>query len=821
MTTQVSDEAHHLGEIARRLSQLVSRLKKFSLFEVTRATAGLLTAPENHPASARLEALIHLAAMTCRGDRVPQLSQLREWINDIIFRDHITRLEDPVEDVFVSNLSTWIGNVRLFEGHWIDNDYHTQMCLAALTKLRNRHWTLQAQYNVTALLRLSEAVADRAAISRYALSDSFNGLPLRIAATTVDPGRSRITFSRHDVMEMGISTNALLPFAFTPGDADALANETLGHTTLERKPLLCSERWIILALPTAIGAAVRRFLIKSASKADDLDFLQAAIDGTQIQEIFHFGCIGWRLDDVSEPHPAGIDGAMEFVGRFDDNGYAQIVFIPDNIREAVEDELQGVHVLSNNLERWIQERITELASRSDCRRGLTIVVHGGVGRGIAAGLGIAPDEWQVVGMSAADFMRFAWDTEFDGLRAWKLLTQERALISRGIGIFNINGFPNLYAYAVARDFELVPPDFTNGIIRLATNFLTTLRRQLRAKLDQHVALGPDRSSWIEVQREATKVFFAEAASLPAYFSPKHISTGELLGCTETGDRTWWVQCQVPPDIKNQRGMVFQIWEMCRNWLIPLAPKLEERFPALPSGCITIRLGFPEIVTFDDTIIHDTGPPRPPDVHLQDHHIVIECPRSYLLAFSSPTNIGERLMVSAIVYGTAMVSGVTAIPFDVYALVDEVVRSEDARFVHFVPTTSVEETIFAALPPPRPQFQAREDRAWSRLGLAREAGWTQPQGAIPVPEAHEFLHRAVDTTWARIHKRLESLSRSSVIERALLNHEAVQYDRSLWRMTAAAVLALYRDTSDVLRTAHDREVQRALAGRLIPLTQGDL
>ena len=251
--------------------------------------------------------------------------------------------------------------------------------------------------------------------------------------------------------------------------------------------------------------------------------------------------------------------------------------------------------------------------------------------------------------------------------------------------------------------------------------------------------------------------------------------------------------------------------MCRNWLIPLAPKLEERFPALPAGAITIRLQFPDIDAFDGSIIELIGPPRPPDVFVQDGYLVIECRRSYLLAFSNAANIGDRLMVSAVIYGIALFSGTAIIADDVHTLIEEVVRSDDARFFHFVPTRSIEERIFAALPPPRPRFQAPVDRAWSRFGLARVAGWIGLEAPNPVTEVRELLHRAVDTTWVRIRERLFGINRFSIIEKALLNHQAVQYDRSLWRMTAAAILALYRDTADVLRAAHDREVQRSLAG----------
>ena len=116
MVSVATAELREIGRIAARLSRIVKGLEKFSFPLVAAPLAGLLTQPENHTATARIEALIHLAALACRGDGEPTLRQLQEWLNVAIYHDPITELEVPVEDVFVSNVDTWFGNVRLFEG---------------------------------------------------------------------------------------------------------------------------------------------------------------------------------------------------------------------------------------------------------------------------------------------------------------------------------------------------------------------------------------------------------------------------------------------------------------------------------------------------------------------------------------------------------------------------------------------------------------------------------------------------------------------------------------------------------------------------------
>ena len=114
-------ELRNIGSIAERLARLVGRLEKFSFPLVAVPLAGLLIRCENHAATGRIEALIHLAARACRGERKPELRQLREWLNVALYNDPITELEVPVEDVFVSNVDAWFGNARLFSGRWQHN----------------------------------------------------------------------------------------------------------------------------------------------------------------------------------------------------------------------------------------------------------------------------------------------------------------------------------------------------------------------------------------------------------------------------------------------------------------------------------------------------------------------------------------------------------------------------------------------------------------------------------------------------------------------------------------------------------------------------
>ena len=73
MAHAATGELREIRRITVRLSKLLRRLEKFSFPLVAAPLAGLLTRPENHCATARIEALIHLAALACRGTKEPRL----------------------------------------------------------------------------------------------------------------------------------------------------------------------------------------------------------------------------------------------------------------------------------------------------------------------------------------------------------------------------------------------------------------------------------------------------------------------------------------------------------------------------------------------------------------------------------------------------------------------------------------------------------------------------------------------------------------------------------------------------------------------------
>ena len=229
-------------DMAARQKRLVTRLQKFNFSVVSALLAGLLTRPENHTATARIEALLHLAALACRGRKKVDQQQLREWLTEID-EDLIAKLEIPVEDVFVSNVEAWFGNARLFQGRWENNAEYVRACTETLLRIAaERPWAREAMGHITALLRVSEALAERAGARRYIRTESTPGEKIVLRVSTVEESSRHVVFSDEDLAAIGVRPEDLYPFVIQDEHVDSLAGQTMGHSALERRPLVAVQR---------------------------------------------------------------------------------------------------------------------------------------------------------------------------------------------------------------------------------------------------------------------------------------------------------------------------------------------------------------------------------------------------------------------------------------------------------------------------------------------------------------------------------------------------------------------------------------------------
>jgi hypothetical protein len=143
--------------------------------------------------------------------------------------------------------------------------------------------------SVSALLKMSETVAERASLPRFTLTKSPPRQQLRVAQKSVGPASEYVTFTPEELTAMGIARSDLAPFEFTLDLRQSLTTETIGHTALKRRAIVFSEGRVLLVLPTA---ALRRYMMESAVAAGTLERLQEMLTS----RIAIIRRISWRSD---------------------------------------------------------------------------------------------------------------------------------------------------------------------------------------------------------------------------------------------------------------------------------------------------------------------------------------------------------------------------------------------------------------------------------------------------------------------------------------------------------------------------------------------
>jgi hypothetical protein len=103
-------------QMEAQMPKLVKQINAFDLFETLAMIAGLLSLASLHANTVRLELLQNLVHRNAHGINKPTRHRVTSWLNQYLGNDWAGSMEDPVEDVFISNVVSNLGNSRIFEG---------------------------------------------------------------------------------------------------------------------------------------------------------------------------------------------------------------------------------------------------------------------------------------------------------------------------------------------------------------------------------------------------------------------------------------------------------------------------------------------------------------------------------------------------------------------------------------------------------------------------------------------------------------------------------------------------------------------------------
>lgn len=844
------------AKVANRLSLLEPE------FAISVA-AGLLTAPEFQTAKARLELFLHLVVANARGDRRLSLPLVRQCVETDFAHLQIRRMEDPPEDVFISNVVAIGGNYRIFEGSWESADKSLQAVLEALIQSSLSKKLPRVISEVMALLRVSDLVAERAGLSRWTIgttdlpTDKFLDTNLDLDALA-----SRVSFEWGELAALAVDPAKLTPFALSVAQATEIRGQTLGNSNLERRPMLVTTDRMILANPSGISPAIRRYVLERCVAEGLVEDLHTALRHRNSRLLFrsvlprvdapaHIARKAMAALAISEKGSSEWD---EVVCSFDVDKYAIVVLLSDDLT-GIEETGLGAPGFNQVVVERMTAHVKELAWKiaKSANGGLVLLVYDGIGRGIALGLPEFPPRWHPVVISGPHFETFADSPDSSLLRLWKLRQQMEEAEKANAFVHESNGVLNTYAFWRGQDFRLVPlevpfPSERPTQLMVGMEFIKDLRVTERREHDPHAALLQPGGNAVVVRRFARTAFFSAMLRRPIYAVESYARLGELLGLYEGDGVNVWLWADRLKESSDAKGMRYRIWEALLSWLDRLVPVLlhERIIGSRPNTVAHLHITLDRPEEWD--IRADLSPAMPRlDVNTSESAARVFIPVGFTKFLGRPSNDGERMLLELVAQGLASILGspddsaVTEISKKAVAMT---MKDADTRFIHLFNATSPTDFIAATNPDSvhRPRVLQKEDFSATARGLAwrvieqKSGAFTTIEQENPITRRCEVrreerglmhlrgmdnclaLYRSlVDDLWVEIKGRLEIIDRLSLLEMLMQNIEWIHVDRQQWRRTARAVTALYGDNDDVASISASRETERAGAsswGRVV-------
>jgi hypothetical protein len=816
---------YDLQVLSNHFTQLVKELRDYSPQETISKLASLLVRQEYHPNTPRLETLIHLAVIHCEGKNHPKRKDLVRWLNEYL-GGRFALIEDPVEDVFVSNICLKSGNARLFEGVWESSDFYTQQLLDLTTALPKDTRTQAYWASIEALLRLSESIAERVNVERYTLSTGHPKGEIDLPSEKqLNWQKSWVIFEKHDLDRLGISLTDLSPFIIEFQQRRQIIMQSIGFTDLERYPIITDKNKLIVALPSSISLSIRRFIIEWFSNTGQLASLNKNLSKLEVGQVLfealpRFDAEPYHPEKGQIPHSSYFLSTM---ATFDTGKYAHILVIPDTLDEQA--EFTGYREASDTFRKTIEDHTVkiseEYSKKENYTGGISLLILGGIGQGKWIGLEKVPIEnhWHLVAISLADFIHLSWEEDISLLEIWKIEEQKQYLEKHGIEFSNINGIINLYGYWKESRNSLCPDEYpfmsTSGELGLMTDFVTKIRKELRVGYDEH-SVAFDEGTFYRMRRESLNGLFKENKMLPAYVSHEFIQTQKLYGVVET-NRPWWIlieQSDIPAQYKS---LTYKIWEAVFRWMTKAAPIIDHAIQNKSTTPIKIIILLKDVTQWGEINreILLEEPQKAPLLSVESNTITLCVEKRFIRNFFQPENEAEKNLILSILMGVQKSEGKK---IDIEALIKVIFPDNDARFLHMFEAKSYSDHI-KGMELEKYRFIKKEDESNSRLGLSWLVKEPMQNGEtiVGVEQCVSFLNSLPVPVWHRMKERLKEIDFYSLSMKALDNIIALDIDQINWKRTSKANLALYNDKQDVIQAAWERDSQRnaaSLASRLL-------
>lgn len=797
-----------IEEIAKNNKSLIRDLSNYDPVIAVPLLASLLTVPALHSHCIRLEILVTLAVVHCRGRKKANINQVVLWFFQI-GKSQCVVGEDPAEDVFVSLVWDKNGDYRLLEGIWEGAGFYTQRVLDVIATMPD-NWELgQIKKSARALLVISDMVCDKAGLHRYQLgSDEHyqallpNILPRREALL------SRVTITFDELVERGITPGDIEPFLLNPHMRKGLPACQIGLSNLDRCPLIMhSTTHLTVALPSALSVAVRDYVISSIIDRGLVATFNDVLAQNYSKLFFDTPLLGGPMRAPVQWKQSGAHRWSNFYYKVDAGYFISFHLFLPSVQTHLDGGFKSVYqedgVLTEALQTSINEVLKHFKGRDDFKEGLIFLVGCGWGKGyVIHGIELNHPHWRFESMSAADLVRFSWIGDMNPGYFWRIQDGLEAVRKAGVEIVNPNGFLNLVGWVRSNNGHFVPhAQLPEGVISpehpLILNLPLNLLRGVRAEsdhgYDRHRAVD-NTGTWHDVQRVSPNPFFNSESAQRVYASMDDVQGRTLTSVYEGALRLW--MSVAAPNI-TEREVEYRLWEMACEWLHRIGNALDQRGEVAAMIC---RLKI--YVEFCDSDLAMEGREKPtPEALLplcviepksEPYACTVVFQAGFLDGFRIAENVAERLFVRTLTRAYLQLLGVDNCNKLVETVEALAIPNNDARSFHLFHAQQFMDYVQDTLPKELVTIDPVDDAA-AKIGLGWRALEKGQCNKIEGREAcTDFLRNVVDALLSEILMALKEFNRFSALTRLVANCEKANAEEDHWKRTSAAVLGLHGD-----------------------------
>jgi hypothetical protein len=800
----------------KEIGEILSDYDRTRLLEIS---SGLLTAPSLAANSVRLETLVHLSLIHAQGSKVPTRKLFNSVLNEAMGSSMMAMMEDPVEDVFVSNVHTSFGDCLIFNGLWEGNDYFIQSLVDLVDRSSVPEVMQEAKKCCIALVRLSNEIAIRANLTRNESVESYPNSGMKIPSSDVARNMAkRVSFTEKDMVQAGIDVEELAPFIISEAESEELHSETLGNTTLERKPIVLISGTYIVTLPNSIGIAIRKFFLEECRRENLLQVFQSILVRYQTDQLKNESLrelkgeafsVSFEVETISNLPPI-----TSLLLKDLSENYYHFLMIHDDLEQLLEEGFDSFHSFEESNEKALYSFTAQCADHCKAqvgfRQGTTICVHGGLGRGVGLGFEEWPDDWGFVAISLADLNLLS----MAGGKPLKELIysakQSRWMQDKGIHVQNINGDINFYGYWKENGYECCPPDISleqNNLLSFGTDYVYLVRRDLRISSDRHCSLDVS-GNWVRCERLTKDSFFEGMKSLPIYGCIDHIEAGFLNGLIELEFINVWFGVSVG-STNIDSSVVYEWWSGFINLLCECLLVIDSKTDYVFNKPIQVNLDLQHLAPASD-LDFDSDEAKGICLSIEETIITLTFERNFLANFMQVENEGEYQLVSAVLseIGKVLQANGLDISGHISLSLESVLSDNGVRIIHLYRTFDLSENTLMKSAV-KPIYMNQPEEVFNGLLISASTG-IKDKVLSNKKDCGKYLHSRVDIIWSEIKRILNTINRKSLLVKLIKNINSIEQDRQHWSRTAKAVQAIHQKHDNVTSVAGSIESKRSLS-----------